>query len=326
MMPLVSMIVPVYQVENYINRCLDSIMNQTFSDFECIIVNDGSQDLSREYALDYVKGDSRFKLIDKVNGGLSSARNEGIKHAKGEYLCFVDSDDCIHPQYLASLVNMIHETQADMAVCSFMTFQQDNELFNHKSKQLVFEINYHPLSLLISPQRLNFIVAWNKLMHRSLFDNIRFPEGKIHEDEFVAHLLLKQCKKVVFTENQYYFYFIRSDSIMGSKLSLKNLAALEAFENRVNDCIAWNEIDLEMFTRFMICNWIFTHYQTIVEIDKKQSKSLHHQFRTHFTHLSRKGYDFKDSQRRFLGFSLSPYSLRLSNMYGKIKGIFKEKV
>lgn len=320
----VSVIVPIYQVEDYLSRCLDSIMNQTFTDFECILVNDGSKDRSKEIAERYVSIDHRFVLINKKNGGLSSARNAGIEKANGQYLCFVDSDDCLHSRYLEHLYFMISKSDSDMSICGFKSFEFDKETDVYADAKLSYEVKDQDIIYsLVGERRLDFIVAWNKMYRRDLFDSIRYPEGKLHEDEFIAHELLRRAKRVAFTSLPLYFYFQRSDSIMGKKFSIRNLDALEAFEQRVQKSVEWHFPKLETATRAMICGWIYDRFILISKLDRQIEDRIYEQFQRHYNQLKTSNYHFGENTRRFALFAKNRKTLKLLLAYGKIKRLLK---
>ena len=205
-MPKISIIVPIYNVEKYLTNCIDSILNQTFKDFELILVNDGSTDNSFEICKHYKDIDDRICIIDKKNGGLSSARNAGLDIAKGEYIGFVDSDDYIHPQMYELLYNQIIKNKADISMCEFkkvsefnkkelsdkVILNQEVEILNNK--EAVFKLGENG--------SVTYVIACNKLYKKSLFNNIKFKEGIIHEDEYIIHRLLYQVKTLVYIKEK----------------------------------------------------------------------------------------------------------------------------
>lgn len=230
----VSIIVPIYNVEKYLQECINSICKQTYSFLEIILVDDGSPDQCGVICdLNAIK-DSRIHVIHKENGGLSSARNIGLELATGEYISFVDSDDFLHPQYIEILLELCHKYDCDIAQCDYLCVSENSiKLPLNPCSSLVFYDNkqaIHELCCGSSPYK--YTVAWNKLYKRELFDTIRYPLGKIHEDEFVAHQLLWKVKKIAVTNQYLYYYLQRVTSIMGQSYSVKRLDALDAFQKR----------------------------------------------------------------------------------------------
>lgn len=232
----VSIIVPVYQVEKYIRQCVDSILAQTFTDFELILVDDGSRDKSGKICDEYAGMDERVKVIHKENGGLSDARNKGMDRASGNYFMFVDSDDYIAPTMIECLYESIVNENADIAVCNYLYYFE-----NDRSKNFATNIKSEVLSgAEIFYKRKNernygiWTVAWNKLYKSEVFGNIRFRFGKYHEDEFWANDIYQMDIKVVTIPECLYYYRQRDNSIMGKKSIKRNLDILEAFQERIN--------------------------------------------------------------------------------------------
>ena len=216
---LISVIVPVYKVENYLHKCVDSIINQTYKNLEIILVDDESPDNCPKICDDYAKRDSRIKVIHKKNGGLSSARNAGLDIAKGKYIEFVDSDDYIDIEMISVLYNLLIQNQADMSICSLQYVgENEKKLTNPKVnlKDCVLD-NKKLLQKLYEDGSVYYVVACNKLYNSSLFEGIRYPIGKIHEDEAIIHDIFLRCKKVAVTSLRYYMYYQRGNSIMHEK-------------------------------------------------------------------------------------------------------------
>ena len=231
----VSIIVPVYQVENYIRQCIDSILVQTFTDFELILVDDGSKDKSGQICDEYAVLDQRVKVIHKENGGLSDARNCGMDQAVGNYFMFVDSDDYIAPTMLEYLYKALMNKEADIAVCNFLHFFEEDrkrdfstniqsevlsgaEIFYSRKNERVYGI---------------WTVAWNKLYKRETLGNVRFRFGKYHEDEFWANDIYQMDIKVVTIPECLYYYRQRDNSIMGRKNIKRDFDILEALQERI---------------------------------------------------------------------------------------------
>lgn len=218
---LISVIIPVYNVENYVGRCIDSVINQTYRNIEVIIVNDGSEDESLDIVRKYEKKDSRIKVFNKENGGLSSARNVGLDNAKGKYIVFVDSDDYMHPQMIEVLYANLIEKRADISVCDFYwIFDGDTVEEDITNHPVAYENNEVLYRMILD--ELRTVVAWNKLYKAEIFDKLRYPVGKLHEDEFIIHKILEQCKRCVYTDAKLYYYIKRAGSITASH-SFKNV-------------------------------------------------------------------------------------------------------
>lgn len=228
-MSRISVIVPIYNVEKYLNRCVDSILNQTFADFECILIDDGSPDNCGKICDEYAEKDKRIRVIHKENGGLSDARNAGIKVAQGEYLSFIDSDDWIHPQMLEILYNGITKNDVLVSVCAYERVETEKPFKNIKNPE------YEILKGMdfFTEDNVTAVVAWNKLYHKSLFDSIRYPVGKIHEDEFTTYKILYKAGNIAFCSEKMYMYFVNNTGITKGVYSLKQLNEIEAISEQL---------------------------------------------------------------------------------------------
>lgn len=212
---MISIIVPVYNVEKYLKKCVDSILAQNFCDIEVLLVDDGSTDLCPELCDDYVRQDERVRVIHKKNGGLSDARNAGIDAAKGDLLAFVDGDDYIAPQMFDVLYENIIQTDADISVCDFIRVKEnDIVLINDTNNIRTSDYPYFLNDLFESSVKVVLTVAWNKLYKKAVFDGVRYPVGRYHEDEAVIHRLLVNCSKIVYTDSALYYYVQHQGSIM----------------------------------------------------------------------------------------------------------------
>lgn len=235
----ISIIVPVYNVEKYLENCIESILNQTFKDFELIFVDDGSTDNSGKICDIYEKKDSRIKVIHKNNEGLSSARNTGLDIACGKYVGFVDSDDSIHPKMYEVLYNLIEKYKSDISCCNYKyTYDISNQ--NHEELNLneVIEMsNIEAIEKLYDKDLgVRLVVAWNKLYNKRLFDNIRYKVGRLHEDEFMAHRILYNSKKITYVDNELYYYLQRDGSIMSKKTYKRKVDTLLSKSDRMRFC------------------------------------------------------------------------------------------
>ena len=212
--PLVSIIIPIYKVEPYLHRCLDSIVNQTYTNLEIILVDDGSPDNSPQICDEYAAKDNRIVVIHKENGGLSDARNTGLDICKGDYISFVDSDDWVSLEYINELYSSIKETQADVAIVNHKHVTPFPAREIQEKRRIKLFSKQQAFFKLIAEQHQPFVVSWGKLYRKNLFSNIRFPTGKCHEDEFTSHLLFNKASRIVYSNRTLYFYYQRPDSII----------------------------------------------------------------------------------------------------------------
>lgn len=231
--PLISVIVPIYNVEKYLRECVDSILAQSYSNLEILLVDDGSPDKCPEICDEYAKKDNRVKVIHRNNGGLAYARNVGIANSSGDYLTFIDSDDLVANEYIEHLYNGLAENGADVSIASFCSFDNENKLivlnnyvaFQRMSIQCCFE-NYTSINTNTS---MTFITAWNKLYKKELFIEIKYPEGKLYEDAFTTYKILKKAIKIVYSPMKLYYYRLNPQSILGQSFQKKHLEMVEAF-------------------------------------------------------------------------------------------------
>ena len=226
-MPKFSIIIPVYNVEKYLKKCLESIKNQSYKDYEVIIVNDGSTDKSKDILDEY-----DYKVINQKNQGLSVARNNGVKKAKGKYLIFVDSDDYIEKDYVEVLYNNLIKEDADLSCCSLYEVFK-NEIKNKSKKDKYYVMNsYETIEKTFTDEGLN-VYVWNKLYKKELFKNIKFPVNKNSEDIYVMHEIISSCKKIVYESIPKYYYVQRKNSIVNN-INKINIDSIEASLHAVN--------------------------------------------------------------------------------------------
>lgn len=234
----VSIIIPVYNVEDYLVCCVNSILNQTYKNFELILVDDGSVDKSAEICDEYHKKDTRVKVIHKKNGGLSSARNAGLDVAKGKYIIFVDSDDFVANNFCEKLIKGIEENSAEIAICNYSEFENSDmkkecSTSENVSKDIILT-GKKACKRVYGPEGVKYTVAWAKIYKKECFENIRFPVEKVHEDEYVTYKILYSAKNVLVLSETLYFYRIHSNSIMGRGFSLHRYDVFPAYDERIN--------------------------------------------------------------------------------------------
>lgn len=217
--PLVSVIVPCYNVEQYLPQCIDSILNQTYKNLEVWLIDDGSPDNCGAICDEYAKKDTRIKVIHKKNGGLADARNVALDVMTGEYVVCVDSDDYISPTHIEGLYHLIEKYGADVSVNTFCSFYEgaSPNPSPKSAKDWVLD-GLHATEMMFYQEHFD-TTAWGKMYKASLFDGIRYPKGLLFEDLPTTYRLLLKAKKVVFNDEQSYFYLLRSNSIEGAAFS-----------------------------------------------------------------------------------------------------------
>lgn len=253
-MPKVTVVVPVYKVEEYLEKCFISLLNQRFRDFEIILVDDGSPESSGKMCDELVfRSEAQgipMYVIHQKNRGLSGARNSGIDWtmlcSDSKWLCFVDSDDTISDMFIKRLYEAAIENKADLAVCDIMEVDTDgNDISKpHDFPSKVFEDKKQLFETMYPYWRIH--PAWNKLYRKHIFDDLRFDEGKLHEDEFIIHKVLYLSNKVVFVPEMLYYYLIRSTGIMGTENRRTKAHAYQADIDRYWFCKK-NGLPLDMW-------------------------------------------------------------------------------
>ena len=229
---LISVIVPVYNVKEFVKKCLDSLVRQSYKNLEIIVVDDGSTDGSGRICDEFAALDKRMRVFHKKNGGLSDARNFGIKKAKGEIIAFVDSDDLVSEDFVSAMYEGMTKSNADIVICGYNLVKPKKEVMSGKGAA----------AKLLTQQENIDIVAWNKLYKKSLFmdNNIWFPKGQKHEDTLTTYKVLSKARKVAYLDEALYCYVERGDSIMKTgrieeRLEMRELAAKEAIQYCKND-------------------------------------------------------------------------------------------
>ncbi len=252
----ISVVVPVYKVELYLERCVTSIRNQTFGNLEIILVDDGSPDNSGAICDELARQDPRIRVIHKPNGGLSDARNAGIEAATGAFIGFIDSDDFIHPDMFGDLYRRIALHGADIVQCSQVSVTGD-EIRDPGSDHEKVMNGLEALDWINTSSGMDYVMICDKLYRKSLFDTIRFPVSKIHEDEFTSWKLFYAARRVVVCDKKYYHYFQSPVSIIRSGFSEKKLHYTEAMEERIafyreKGLTALQSITLRRYARWLL--------------------------------------------------------------------------
>lgn len=252
---LISIIIPVYQVKDYIDKCIESVIEQTYQELEIILIDDGSTDGSGEICDEYAQKDNRINVIHKSNAGLSSARNVGLNIARGKYIAFIDSDDWVSRNFIQSMYEICEEYGADICQCGYYEAIDDIAVTEENGIPIIYtslEFSYTEFSLL----SWECAICWNKLYRASLFQKIRFPEGKIHEDEFTTYKVVNMAERIAVLPARLYYYRQRSDSIMGKDYSYKRLEAGSAYKERELFYQSNEYSELEKLTKARHLQWI----------------------------------------------------------------------
>lgn len=270
---LVTIIVPCYKVEKYIRNCIESILHQSYTNWELILVDDGSPDRSGEICDEYAKIDDRIRVIHKKNGGLSSARNVGLDIMRGEYVSFLDSDDFWHSDYLNILMGYIITENAEIAQCGFIRGEETTfPPFNKKESYQAYD-NHN-----IFTSDVAKIIMCGKVYKADFFKEVRMPVGLINEDDWTTWKLYYQARKIIVTNRPLYYYTYNSTSIMGVNKKKPDLRYFGAYEERINYFRKSGEKDLEDVSRMQLCKSLMLLYANDMLING-QRKEIRERFR-----------------------------------------------
>ena len=307
-MERVSVIVPVYKVEQYLDKCIKSVLEQTYQDIELILVDDGSPDNCGNICDDYARRDSRVRVIHKENGGLSSARNAGLEIASGAYIMFVDSDDYIALDMVEKLYQRMQQDDSDMVVCGGQRVDEKGNLLcsgegSHTKNGTYTADEFYPLLFLC------FVEAWGKLYKRTAFEDIRFPVGKLHEDVFVTYKTVEKCAKISVLTEKLYYYLQRDNSIMHARYHKGRLDETEALLNALEFLMERKLANaIELICVQTIC--IFSQASVKLDFKDKAGRERYDVLKSEFDALWKKNRLQKAFSRKtsmhFLLYGISP--------------------
>lgn len=289
---LISVIVPVYNVKNYLNACIDSILAQTHSNLEIILIDDGSTDGSQEICDFYEEKDARVKVFHKKNGGVSRARNHGLAHANGDFISFVDSDDIIDTRFYELMLELIRHQNADVAMCSMQRFSNDSEIEN---KQIdVFPDTCYILdadmacAAVFGKSSMTYASASNKLYSKKKIEGLSFPEGKVYEDAFFIKQLLASPITIVYIDAPLYHYRYVKGSILHKKISKQHYDICTLHEEYAKDFLSSDNQDLYTLSRLHYYNCLEQLYvqakngkseQTVIDFFYKKLIALYEELK-----------------------------------------------
>lgn len=257
---ILSIIVPIYNVEKYLEECIKSILKQTYNSFELILIDDGSTDSSGKIADYFLSIDKRVKVIHQCNKGLSSARNIGIEISSGKYIMLVDSDDVIDYRMCEIMVNNAEENNADLVICDFLEFSSNIIYTNNINIKSEKFNNIEALEGLTDKFRSKFTISTNKLYRKRLLEKNKFMSNRIHEDEFIIHRILNDSNKIIYIPIKLYYYRKRINSITTNKFSKKSLDKIDAFYDRVKFFNNLGLIELSERTQRVYLNCYLENY------------------------------------------------------------------
>lgn len=279
---MISVIVPVYNADNYIDKCVESILAQTFSEFELLLIDDGSKDLSGEKCDAWAVRDARVRVIHQKNKGIAGVRNVGISLAKGQYVAWVDSDDYVDCHFLEYMYNAMKDSNADMVLCGFYTDIEG--AITHEGKEYFFDAVYDRQTFLERVYTYGmYSIMCNKFLRKSSYDNITFPEGRIFEDSSVMRELAMTCDKIVVMEKPLYYYRRHTSSITKQKKSESDQL------NYMRQFCAWLQKDISVYQQEQndrllayaskhLCDAVILYSENLSKNGKKEGKKIYKKY------------------------------------------------
>ncbi len=268
----ISVIVPVYKVERYLDRCVESILAQTFKDFELILIDDGSPDNCPKMCDSWANKDNRIRVIHQKNGGLSAARNAAIDwvfaNSDSEWITFIDSDDWVHVEYLERLYNAAVDNHSDVSICGYYSTEGEEPVIEpHRLQVEMLDTESFYIQ-----QNVNAIIACGKLYHKNCFNHIRYPIGRLHEDEYVTYKIIFEKSCIAFFPAQLYYYFDNFDGITKSIWNVKRLDVLSALFEQA-EYFHENKFEkAEEFAEFKYVCYFEKYINLLLESDIPQDK------------------------------------------------------
>lgn len=279
-MPQISVIVPVYKVEPYLHRCVDSILSQTFKDFELILVDDGSPDNCPAICDEYAKKDNRVIIIHQENGGLSAARNAGIDWAfansNSEWITFIDSDDWVHPQYLDLLYNTAIDSNVKISMCIITPIYES--LLKYGKIEYTYKKVQNKKAYNIYDNKF-YAYSCGKLFHKELLNSIRFPNGKLFEDWHTTYKLIFATSYVSIVDGDLYFYFQHDNTITQSEWNVSKADILGALQEQIYFFDEISEIDLARIAKFNFIKLVYNHYYEAIRSKSSEAQNLSKELR-----------------------------------------------
>ncbi len=328
-MDLISIIIPVYNAEAYLDRCIGSICNQTYKNIEIILIDDGSQDQSLEICKSWQLKDRRVITIHQENQGVSVARNKGIRTAEGRYILQIDSDDYICTTMVEKMLALLKQDNSDLVICDFEKGMEENYQFDSENKEDNELLNSYDVMVRMygdDHNKLRYVVPWAKLYKNELFTDLNYPEGKIFEDIYLTHHIVEKCHKISILNEKLTYYYQAPNSIMNRSFHVGKLDYLEALEDRIQFFNGKGYEDLAKIAYEEYLHSLVWEYSRVRDI--LHTKELMRKIYKIFKKYYQKGYKstrYSNETALFLRvFSINPELIMIYwRVSAKLKGIFK---
>lgn len=333
MEPKISVIIPIYQVEKYLERAIQSVLDQTYPNLEIVLVDDGSKDRCGEICDQFAEQFPQIKVLHKENGGLSDARNAGLEIASGEWIAFLDSDDYYAKDFLSTLYIAAMETDSQVAICAYKVVKDFEQLDEEEPGDFLPDYQVYSREELlwnmydsIHPQATYFIVAWNKLYHSSLWKDVRFPTGKIHEDEATTYKIYDLTTQGVYIKRQYYGYYEAPESITRNQFSLKRLEWMEALTNRIDYFHKNQRIALALLAQKARADASIRYYYRVSQKDLEsfEAKKLLRSYVEQAVHQKMPSHEDDHEQEVLKVYSMLRKSKSGYRLFLKVPGLYKK--
>ena len=288
MKQLLSIIVPVYNVESYLQQCIESILSQSYRDIDLILVDDGSKDSSGAICDAYAEKDRRVHVIHKKNGGVADTRNTGLRHAAGEYVTFVDSDDFLAPDAYKTHMENLQKTGAQISICGFYSYYHPQKILPKRQDAFYAVLNSEQAIQMSTSFDYFGIAVWDKVFKKDLFEGIEFPAGRLAEDWFVVYKLLDRAQKIVYDARQFYYYRQRPGSYTHDKLvSRDNMLASKEVLDFVTEHYP-NIREDALFSYVFACVGVYNNLILYNKKDKAGREQLYKIICKHYKRIARK--------------------------------------
>lgn len=322
-LPVISVIIPIYNVEKYLKKCIDSIVYQTYEKLEIILVDDGSTDSSGEICNEYEKKDNRIIVFHKENGGLADARNYGIKRANGEYITFVDSDDFVEKNYVEELYRLIDAYKTKIAIGTMTIISNKNR--NDMGKGYIEKVFSTEECLLYMLQEKGFTVSANaKIYLKDLFNDVEYPKGRLYEDNGTTYKLILKCDRIAYSCKSIYNYCLRDDSIISQKFTMKKMDYIyltdiecENIVNKYPDLLEATE-GRKAVARFSVLRQMLN--SKLSKEEKEEQRQVIKYLKQHYTQLVNSNFVSKKTKISLVALMINKKILKLgAEIYEKIK-------
>lgn len=317
---LISVIIPIYNVENYLYDSIQSVLRQTYKNIELILIDDGSTDESLSICKKFQIEDKRIKIITQSNQGISYTRNVGLREAAGKYIIWVDSDDYIKKDMIEKLYYLIKKNDADMSICNYIKgSDRDYKFQDGNGSELIFD-GKQGLDYLYKDNHFSFIMAasWCKLIKKSLYEGLEYPNGKLFEDIYMSHYLIQRCQKIVFIDQIMYYYYQWSESILGTNFHIGKLDYLDWFKERIAFFKKLHYDELQEKARLQYLHALMWEYSRVKDIlhDNDCAKKIVKEYKENYTFGTYNPLFTHETKWYMLKFYISPY---LTNLLDKVK-------